>query len=451
MIFKFYSWYRKALRKSLSGYVIAIGSAFFLSTGWMFPEFFVVTWVGWVLFVGCVFFAKSHGQAFLKGSLIGFATSAIAFYWVPDALKRVYDLSYIMSWFLYVLMLIWECIPYGILGTLSFFLFYRSPRYLWGVSIGWVGLEYIWPRVFPWSYAYTQIRFLPLIQLAEIAGSGGISFILIAVSSWIAAFFYSLLANRKLWKIYTLHLMLGLGMLGGVVSWGFLRLEKWQKSLSQSPFLRVAVIQVDPSYQNSIKIMYSYSKNVKQEVTLVCWPESTLGTYRLDLYSFQNEGITQNYSLPPFVELHPTKGLSAELLAGGRSFSDGATQEGPFYQTAFLVEPDETIRGRYHKRALMPWGEYIPGQDIFPVFREWIGLADIFITGDDPTPLELSNGVRVGVLMCYEDMVPQYARDSVAAGADVLVSLINGSAFENPLALEQHFQLSLLRAVENRR
>ncbi|MCS7303894.1 MAG: hypothetical protein NZ602_02135, partial [Thermoguttaceae bacterium] len=47
--------------------------------------------------------------------------------------------------------------------------------------------------------------------------------------------------------------------------------------------------------------------------------------------------------------------------------------------------------------------------------------------------------------------VPQYARDSVAAGADVLVSLINGSAFENPLALEQHFQLSLLRAVENRR
>mgnify|MGYP003927467285 CR=1 FL=1 len=53
--------------------------------------------------------------------------------------------------------------------------------------------------------------------------------------------------------------------------------------------------------------------------------------------------------------------------------------------------------------------------------------------------------------MCYEDIVLQYARDSVVAGAEVLVSLINGSAFENPLALEQHFQLALLRALENRR
>jgi apolipoprotein N-acyltransferase len=59
--------------------------------------------------------------------------------------------------------------------------------------------------------------------------------------------------------------------------------------------------------------------------------------------------------------------------------------------------------------------------------------------------------MKVGVLMCYEDMVPRHVRQTVAQGAEVIVTLANGTAFENPLALEQHMRLALMRAVENRR
>ena len=53
--------------------------------------------------------------------------------------------------------------------------------------------------------------------------------------------------------------------------------------------------------------------------------------------------------------------------------------------------------------------------------------------------------------MCYEDIVASLARRTTAAGAEVLISLINDSAFESDAALEQHRRLATFRAIENRR
>jgi apolipoprotein N-acyltransferase len=155
--------------------------------------------------------------------------------------------------------------------------------------------------------------------------------------------------------------------------------------------------------------------------------------------------------LPPRVDLQAISGVPCELLVGGKCFSPGAGEEGPFYQTAFLIRPDGAIAGRYFKRTLMPMGEYIPGQALIPGLRKMANLDEVYSSGNDCRPLELKCGARIGVLLCYEDMVAEDVRASVAQGAEVLISLCNGSAFENPLALEQQLLLSRLRAVENRR
>ena len=65
--------------------------------------------------------------------------------------------------------------------------------------------------------------------------------------------------------------------------------------------------------------------------------------------------------------------------------------------------------------------------------------------------LEWGTRPRLGVMLCYEDMVPAAARSLVDASANVLVSLVNGSAFTQPVSLAQHRLLAQLRAVENRR
>jgi apolipoprotein N-acyltransferase len=54
-------------------------------------------------------------------------------------------------------------------------------------------------------------------------------------------------------------------------------------------------------------------------------------------------------------------------------------------------------------------------------------------------------------MLCYEDMVPQAAREMVLNDANLLVSLANGSAFESHFTLYQHRLISHLRAIECRR
>jgi len=65
--------------------------------------------------------------------------------------------------------------------------------------------------------------------------------------------------------------------------------------------------------------------------------------------------------------------------------------------------------------------------------------------------LPLGENARLGVMLCYEDMVPSAAESLVDNSANVLISLINGSSFKATLTLLQHRLLAQLRAVENRR
>ncbi len=121
------------------------------------------------------------------------------------------------------------------------------------------------------------------------------------------------------------------------------------------------------------------------------------------------------------------------------------------YQSAILVDRSEWIAGRYDKRYLMPFGEFVPGEDWLPGMNRLFSVSDVVLCGSEPTVLPTSGRARLGVLLCYEDMIPAAARSLARNSANVLVSLINASAFESRLTLVQHRMLAQLRAVECRR
>ncbi len=71
--------------------------------------------------------------------------------------------------------------------------------------------------------------------------------------------------------------------------------------------------------------------------------------------------------------------------------------------------------------------------------------------GRSHEPLDVPGVARLGVLICYEDIVPEMARASSASGADVLINLTNDFWFGQTHALQQHLRLAVFRAVENKR
>jgi apolipoprotein N-acyltransferase len=99
----------------------------------------------------------------------------------------------------------------------------------------------------------------------------------------------------------------------------------------------------------------------------------------------------------------------------------------------------------------MPIGEYVPGEKTMPWLHNWFQLDQYIESGKSDDPVALPGGEKIGVIICYEDTMAEVTRKTVAAGAQLLVCIINDSAFQSPVALRQHLKLSRLRSIEDRR
>ncbi len=439
----------------MSGVFRSIGvlvGALAVAASWHDERWYAAAWLGMICF-----FAALSGQrarwGLVGGLSFGVCYVATAIKWAPRMLANTlaceeHDFK---PWAVFGLLVLWEAIPFAVLGLAATWATRTetarrrpSPWPLWVVALGWAALETFWPRVFPSSLAHTQTGFLPVLQIAELGGASLVSFVLIAVSLDFGA--------RAARRDFVQHVATAapLLLLVTTLAFGWWRLAAFESRTIAKKSLRVGVVQVDPSYDDSTIKMRAASDRLLG-VELLAWPESTLGTYSTAIKSLGDIRGDIKLVHTPFVNSECLEGMNAWLLAGGKSFEPGAGGEGPYFQTAYLVDPKGIFQGRYHKRELMPIGEYVPFEDFYPGLHDWAELSEYTSRGVSDRPVQIVDGAQVGVLLCYEDLVSELSRRTVASGAEILVCLINGSAFEEPVALEQHRRLATFRAIENRR
>jgi len=427
-----------------------------ISSVWLDATLFIPSLVGLALFI-FVAIGLSPVRAWLWGTVVGSISLAIAFHWAPAAIDETTNFGIVGSWLAFVMMVLWESSLFGIFAfALAWFVGHRpeAERHflaIWLAPFLWIPTEYLWPRVFPWAIAHTHLEFLPVIQVAEWAGTSGVS--------WIVVFTAALIAAFPQWHAYSVGqrsgLVLGITIVAAVIFSGSVRyeqvLEYSEAAIRGEKNLSVAAVQVDPNFADSVERMQELSQSFDRPVDLICWPESALGYYDESLDHFRDLVRTYTLSERPNSAGDPTDGLDVPLLAGANTYCEGGRDVGPYLNMGFLIAPNKSIVGRYTKRTLMPIGEYFPGEDWLPVVREWAAIDRVRRRGVSAAPLEHPNGARLGVLICYEDMSPENCRSTVAAGAECLIALINASGFRSRFTLEQHFRLAQMRAVENRR
>lgn len=427
----------------LRTFTLLIG-AVALAASWLDERAFAAAWLAMVLLFATVARLDPR-RALGAGFLFGWIYMIIALHWAPHMLAITLDSDdqRLTPWMVFLAIAAWEAIPLAVISSATSLAANRSLP-LWACAGGWIVMERFWPKVFPWSLAQTQIGFLPMVQVAELGGVYLVSFVLVYACLHIGV----CLSRRE--PIFRLATCFPLLLVAASLGWGSLRLALLDASLEQHASLRVGVVQVDPSYVDAMAKMRVASEQLSP-VELLLWPESTLGCYCSSVEGLAD--IRQDIKIAhmPFLDWKQAQGLGAWLLVGGKTFEPGAGRKGPYYQTAYLIDTAGEFRDRYHKRTLMPIGEYMPLEHTYPALHDWAQLSQYAAWGTSDAPLQVGGDVPVGVLLCYEDIVAEMARRSVAQGAELLVSLVNASAFEDPLALEQHLRLATLRSIENRR
>jgi apolipoprotein N-acyltransferase len=416
-----------------------------LASSWLDARCFAGAWLGLLIFFYLIS-AQSLIWSSMSGLVYGMATVGVSFFWAPQMLAKTLaaDEGDWLPVLVFTALIVWEAIPFALLGALAS---YSKQLILptWMPAAAWVVLEWSWPRVFPWSLAHTQTDFRALVQLAELGGSAPISFLM--VFAGLGAIIS--IERPRLWT--TSHKVTFAACVGLILLFGYWRLWSVHRSMASAETMNIGVVQVDPAYVNSTQHMRVATNKLRGPLDLVLWPESSLGTYSTSVKSLGDIKRSLKIVREPFVDQTPAVGLGSWLLAGGKTYAANAKEKNSYFQTAYLIDPQGRFHARYHKRKLMPIGEYMPGEERFPSLHEFAQLSEYALSGDSAKPVEAGAGNSVGVLICYEEVIPEMARSTVANGAKVLVSLINASAFENDIALEQHLRLAILRTIENRR
>ncbi|MCX5883189.1 MAG: apolipoprotein N-acyltransferase, partial [Deltaproteobacteria bacterium] len=121
-----------------------------------------------------------------------------------------------------------------------------------------------------------------------------------------------------------------------------------------------------------------------------------------------------------------------------------------FFNSAFLIDPNGNVAGKYDKVHLVPFGEYVPFQEWFPFIGKIVEEVGDFKSGRKGQTL-IWGEFPLGIQICYEMIFPDLSREMARNQAAFLINMTNDAWYGKTSAPYQHFSMAVFRAVENRR
>lgn len=415
-----------------------------------FPPFNI--WIfAWMAFIPLLF--AIEGQKPLRAFLLSYLTGYLFFigtiYWlIHVTLPGMFAIAAYLA------------IYFGLFGVIVSYSQLPTPNYkLFFIPAAWVALEWIRAHAltgFGWNLlGYSQSFNLPVIQISDISGVYGVSFLVVMFNTAV----YLTIKNLRKKKDVGIPLIIVSFFIFLVLGYGYFRLN----NIFTGEKIRIAVIQGnipqnekwDPDFSDMI--MAKYLKLTKEaakgKCDLIVWPETSV------------PGFIENEKDMLDKVKYLVSDVNTPVLVGAPRYED--TKKGTlYYNSAYLFSKDGRIAGRYDKVHLVPFGEYVPLKNVFAfverfsrrpigdftagkdytVFRFFLGRS----ANDKDARWQFMKKVSFSCLICFEDIFSPLAREFVKRKANFLINMTNDAWFGRSGASYQHAQASIFRAVENR-
>jgi len=126
-------------------------------------------------------------------------------------------------------------------------------------------------------------------------------------------------------------------------------------------------------------------------------------------------------------------------------------------QTASLwMDPARGELSRYIKRGIVPFGEWVPLRSLLlPLIPElaYVGAQSVPGTAPGAMPVTLPDGrtTTLGIMVCYDLVYDDFARDTTTYGGQVLVVQSSNAMYQGTGQIRQQFAITRARAMELRR
>jgi len=141
---------------------------------------------------------------------------------------------------------------------------------------------------------------------------------------------------------------------------------------------------------------------------------------------------------------------SKAILIGGLTYEYGEkNEEDNYYNSAFLISPNETIQS-YNKIRCVPFVERLPYEEKLKFIKKIDYGQGGYSVGKNYTVFNYNNK-KFSAYICFESIFPTHISAFVRNGAQFLVNISEDAWFIKGIGAYQHYQSGILRAVENRR
>ena len=421
---------------------------------------------------------SSLSESVIFGALYGVISYGLYGYWLqafhPLGLI-IACLGYLIICALLFTVLKWADIVCKKNGWLLQFICICAYEYL--KTLGFFGISY-------GVTAYTQWKFLYLIQITSIVGVFGLNLLVIFPS----AFFFSLIFKNNEKRKLINHVDFGrkshisayvkkeealsinslkLTVICGII-WAILFLSSiiygFQKigSAKRENFITVAAIQNNESpWKNGIE---EYSRNIKNliqlteeaqylssEIDFIVWPETAVAPSIIYNYDYGTD--VRRFMLISQL-LNFLDENNAVFVIGNSHEVEFRGAEKQYYNSALVFESGKNVHppepGIYSKIKLVPFTEDFPLKHTFPnlYIKLLNGGAYMWDKGDEYTVFDY-RGLKFSTPICFEDTFSSVCRKMVLNGSRCFINLSNDSWSNSKACQHQHLAMAVFRSVEN--
>ena len=374
---------------------------------------------------------KNIKLSFITGYLFGFSYFFFSLTWITQSFIYV-GLNQFYGYLALLLLVIGLSLYPAIVCSLTVYLSTNKFNLNIYFAIFWTISEYLRSMLFtgfPWNLVgYASYRFHYFIQIADILGIFGVSFILLLI--------VLLLKNRKQY-IYGIILLLITAL------YGFYKIEIFNGYIIPSKTNNIIIVHPSIKQENKLdnrlfwnnvdlQIYLSSVSNInKNNKTLIIWPEAAVN-------NVANEVITKYLS-------STLTNSNTLLLTGIYRIDNNNT-----YNSSVIINNKNEVIKYYDKRHLVPFGEYIPN------WVNKIGLNKIsfddsgFSFGKTKNTISIDGYRQFDMCICYEIIFPGKVMDSPVT-SEWILNITNDAWFVNSDEQYQHLIMTCFRAIEQGR
>ena len=413
-----------------------------------------ITWVIWIAFAPLALVVRlsqfSPRQAAFIGWFGGLGAGLFGFPWMAELLERFAGFPWWLSVVSLFVFSAWTAVQYGLWALALRF----GPQGGWrGVGwsvVSWIALAGTWPALFPYTAVLGLAESPVWMQAAELGGTPLVEAQVIAVGVLLADAMVATTARGRWGSVAT-----AASIIVASTALGAWRMDVLDAQAAQARRVQFGVVQPNtplrwPDQRAKVDRLRDTSRRAQEAgAQVVLWPEAGVYPY-----------LARRPFLHDFDE--PAKKILAEhdvpTIFGAPSRSRGQRFG---YNTVFNMDRQGRVLGYFDKVHLMPFGEFIPLVD-----PDWakskIPALNHNFAGKGPVQFVVrpaardGSGVeapiRVGPLICYEDIFPDFARKVAAmdGGLEVFANLTIDTWFGDTAEPWEHLALAQFRSVEHR-